>query len=511
MPNTSGSNKRIARNTVMLYFRMLLIMAVSLYTSRIVLETLGVEDFGIYNVVGGVVAMLGFLNSAMSVATQRFLSYEVGTGDLLQLQRVFSSTVLIHCAIAFFIFVVAETAGLWFLNTCLSIPAERMGAANWVFQFSILTFVVNILSVPYNALIISHEEMGIYAYISIAEAILKLSVIYLLDCFSLDKLKLYALLIFLVSLFIRIIYQFYCTRKYPECKFEFAWQKNLLKNLTSFSGWSLFGGIAQIAKVQGVGIVLNIVWGATINAAWGIAQQVNAAVLLFVQNFVMAINPPIIKAFAQGERDRLFSLLFNGMKYTFFLAFCLIVPLLFETGFVLSLWLKSVPEHTVAIVRYVLVAIMVELFSHTIATTVQATGNIRWYQIVVGGILFLNLPLSYVAVKMTGSPVSPMQVAVLLAGISMIFRFLILYRLVHFPLSRLLLLFCLVVILCLLSCLSAYALHCVLGQGMLRFVLITLSVFAVSAFVLAVWGTSKEERARIRLFISHKLRPNDAR
>ena len=271
MPNTSGSNKRIARNTVMLYFRMLLIMAVSLYTSRIVLETLGVEDFGIYNVVGGVVAMLGFLNSAMSVATQRFLSYEVGTGDLLQLQRVFSSTVLIHCAIAFFIFVVAETVGLWFLNTCLSIPAERMGAANWVFQCSILTFIVNILSVPYNALIISHEEMGIYAYISIAEAILKLSVIYLLDCFSLDKLKLYALLIFLVSLFIRMIYQFYCTRKYPECKFEFAWQKNLLKNLTSFSGWSLFGGIAQIAKVQGVGIVLNIVWGATINAAWGIA------------------------------------------------------------------------------------------------------------------------------------------------------------------------------------------------------------------------------------------------
>lgn len=500
MADISANNKRIAKNTLFLYFRMLLLMAVTLYTSRVVLDKLGITDYGIYNVVGGIVTMLGFLNTAMSVATQRFLSYEIGRDDFEQLKKVFSSSILIHSIIAFIILIISETVGLWFLNSQLSISEERMNAANWVYQFSILSFIINVLSVPYNALIISHERMGVYAYISIIEVVLKLLIVFLLSCFDVDRLILYAFLVFAVSLFIRILYQCYCSRKYPESKFKFVWQRDLLQRMISFSGWSLFGGIAYMAKSQGINVVLNIFFGATVNAAWGIAQQVNSAVLMFVQNFVTAINPPIIKAYAKGERDRLFSLLFNGMKYTFFLASCLIVPLLVETDFVLSFWLKEVPDYTVLIVQYVLVVILIELFSHAIGTTIQATGEIKWYQIVVGSILFLNLPLSYIAICWTSSPISPMYVAVGLSITSMFFRFCLLYHLIHFPLSCLLSLFKLVVIFIVLIFASVYWLHQELSMGIVRFLLVFLSAVLLSAFVLFFCGMSKNERERIRFY-----------
>ena len=484
---------------------MILTMAVSLYTSRIVLATLGIEDFGIYNVVGGIVVMFGFLNTAMSVATQRFLSYEIGRGDLLQLNKVFNSSILIHVIIAAIILLIAESIGLWFLNTQLSISPARMSAANWVYQFSIFAFVVNIISVPYNALIVSHEEMGVYAYISILEVVLKLLIVYLLNCFGFDKLKFYSLLVFVVALLIRLIYQLYCTNKFSECHFRFVWDKSILRKLTAFSTWSLFGSVAYIAKNQGINIVLNVFFGALLNAAWGISQQVNAAVLMFVQNFTTAINPPIIKAYAQGNRERMFSLLFNGMKYTFFLAACLVIPLLFETNFVLSLWLKNVPEYTVEFVQYVLIVIMIELFSHVVGTTIQATGEIKWYQIIVGSILFLNLPFSYIAIRLTGSPISSMYVAVVLSIISMIFRFCLLHRLIHFPLSRLFILFRLtfVLLLCILP--LAYFLQSELDEGFVRFVLILLLAILSSVCVLLLFGVSKEERLKMRVYTSNLL------
>ncbi len=497
------NNKQIAKNTLSLYFRMILTMAVSLYTSRVVLATLGVEDFGIYNVVGGIVVMFGFLNGAMSVATQRFLSFEIGRGDILQLNKVFSSAILVHIIIAVAILLLAESVGLWFLNTQLSISPERMGAANWVYQFSVFALVINVVSVPYNALIVSYEEMGVYAYISILEVTLKLLIVYLLNCFEFDKLKFYAILVFSVALLIRAIYQLYCTRKYPSCKFKFVWNKEILKRLTAFSGWSLFGSVAYMAKGQGVNVILNVFFGALLNAAWGISQQVNAAVVIFAQNFVTAINPPIIKAYAQGNRDRMFALLFNGLKYTFFMAFCLVVPLLFETNFVLSLWLKEVPEYTVVFVQYTLIVILIEMFSHVIGTTVQATGQIKWYQIIVGGILFLNLPFSYIAIRLTGSPLSPMYVAIVLSTVSMLIRFHILYRLIHYPLSRLFALFRLTFILMLCTLPVAYLLQCECQEGIGRFVATFLLNLLLTGGVLYFVGTSKEERLKIRAYIQN--------
>lgn len=379
----------------MLYIRMLLTMAVSLYTSRIILNTLGVEDFGIYNVVGGFVTMFGFLNSAMASATQRFLSFEIGKKDFKQLGNVFSMSVNIHLLIAFIILILAETIGLWFLNTQLTIPPERLIAAKWVYQFSILALIVNMLSVPYNAAIIAHERMNIFAWVSIIEVSLKLLIVFMLQWFGFDKLKLYAILVFSVSLFIRMIYGIYCSRNFKESRFRIYWDKQLFKTLASYAGWNLWGNIAAVIMGQGINVVLNIFFGPVVNAARGIAFQVRAAMNSFVQNFQMAMNPQIIKSYASGDHKYMHQLIFQGAKYSFFLLFMLSLPVLLETEYILKLWLKTVPEYTVIFTRLVLINILIDSISGPLMTAAQATGKIKLYQGVVGGLLILNLPISY--------------------------------------------------------------------------------------------------------------------
>lgn len=480
-------------------------MGVSLYTSRVVLEELGIDDFGIYNIVGGIVVMLGFLNVAMSVATQRFLSFELGQQNEEMLKKVFNSSLFIHFIIAFVVFIVSETLGLWFLNTKLSIPTHRMDAANWVYQFSIFSFMTNILSVPYNAAIVSHERMDIYAYVSILEVVLKLIVVYLLGLLGFDKLKIYATLIFAISLLIRILYQIICRRKFKECTFEFVWDKDLLVKLTSFSGWSLFGGIAYVAKSQGVNVLLNIFYGTTVNAAWGISQQVNSAVLSFMQNFTTALNPPIIKAYANENFERVFSLLFEGMKYSFCLSYCIIIPLLFEAEYVMSLWLKDVPEYSVVFVKLILVCILIESFAHVISATVQATGRVKWFQIIIGGIYFLNLPFSYLAFKLTHSPVSTMYVAVSLSILLVFVRFIILFKLIHFPISRLTRLLRLIIVLCLLT-LPWTLCYQMLPEGYIRLFFTLLLNSILTILVLVFCGMSKIERLKIGMQISNRIK-----
>jgi O-antigen/teichoic acid export membrane protein len=283
--SSTENNKRIAKNTLMLYFRMLLIMGVSLYTVRIVLNTLGVEDYGIYNVVGGIVVMFSFLSNTMASASQRFFAFELGRKDYDQLKKTFSMTVTIYLIIAVIILILAETLGLWFLNTQLSIPVERMETANWVYQFTIFSFMMTMLTVPYNAAIVAHERMNVYAYVSIVEAFLKLLIVYILVLFSYDKLKLYAILMFGVTTFITLIYRTYCKRQFQECSYNFYWEKPLFKELIGYSGWNLFGAIAGILNNQGINILLNIFFGPIVNAARAIAYQVNTAVNQFVTNF----------------------------------------------------------------------------------------------------------------------------------------------------------------------------------------------------------------------------------
>ncbi len=332
----SSKTKQIAKNTSLLYFRMLITMIVTLYTSRIVLNTLGIEDFGIYNIIGGVIILFTFLNVAMSNTTQRFLSFELGRNDMEQLKKTFSMSMTAHISIALIVFLLSETVGLWFINTQLNIPAERMNAANWVYQFSILTFVFQIIRVPYNASIIAYERMSFYAYISIIEVILKLAVVFLLQKGGFDKLIFYSILLFIVSIIILYAYKVYCNKKFKISRYYFFWDGSLYKNIMSFSGWSLMGSVASISANQGINILLNIFFGVAVNAAMGIANQVNGALNSFVVNFQTAFKPQIVKSYAEGDKKYLTQLILQTSKFSFFLFFIVSIPILLNTEFALK-------------------------------------------------------------------------------------------------------------------------------------------------------------------------------
>ena len=429
--SNSANNKRIAKNTILLYFRMFLTMGVSLYTSRIVLNTLGVEDFGIYNVVGGVVIMFSFLNSSMSSATQRFLSFELGKGDYAQLKKVFSMSVNIHAVIAIAIFILAETIGLWFLNTKLNISEGRMEAANWVYQFSVLSFMLTVMGVPYNATIIAHERMNVYAWVSIIEVVLKLAIVFALVWFGVDKLKLYAVLVLGVTIVTWTIYRFYCKQHFAESKYRFAWDRSLFKTLMNYAGWNLFGNIASVAYNQGINIMLNIFFGPVINASRGIAYQVNGAVSGFVSNFQMSMNPQIVKSYAANDIKYMHQIIFQGAKYSFFLLFILSLPILLETEIILKTWLKIVPEYTVIFTRLAIINVLIDCVSGPLMTAAQASGRIKKYQAIVGGLLLLILPVSYLLLKLGFPPQSTLYVSISISVIALFARLFIISPLVN--------------------------------------------------------------------------------
>jgi O-antigen/teichoic acid export membrane protein len=428
---TSENNKRIAKNTAMLYIRMLLTMAVTLYTSRIVLKVIGVEDFGIYNVVGGFVTMFGFINSAMASATQRFLSFEIGRKDMEQLKNMFSMSVNIHFIIAIAIFIFAETIGLWFVKTKLTIPPERTIAALWVYQFSILALMVNMVSVPYNAIIIAHERMNVFAWVSIFEVSLKLIIVFMLVWFGFDKLKLYAILMFGVVLIIRLIYGIYCGNNFKESKFKYYWNKPLFKKLINYAGWNLWGNAASVIMGQGVNILLNIFFGPAINAARAIAYHVSVAVNSFVQNFQMALNPQIIKSYSANNLKYMHLLIFQGAKYSFFLLFALSLPILLETEIILKIWLKIVPEYTVTFTQLVIINILIDSISGPLMTAAHASGRIKLYQGVVGGMLLLILPVSYIFLKFGFAPEVTLYISIAMSFIALFVRLRIVSRLVN--------------------------------------------------------------------------------
>ena len=321
MTNTAENNKRIAKNTLLLYFRMLLTMVVSLYTSRIVLSTLGINDFGIYNVVGGFVTMFAVISGAMTTATQRFISFEIGKKEKGNITTLFSTAVIIHLILGGIILFLAETIGLYFLNNYMNFPEDRYIAANWVYQFSILTFIINVISVPYNAAIVAYEHMKAFAYVSIIEVTLKLLIVYLLIISPIDKLIFYSLLLAITAITIRFIYGWYCSKHFKECRTTWIFNHEYGKNMFAFVGWNLIGSIAGIAKEQGINVVLNIFFGAAINAARGIAYQVNGALNSFVSNFQLAMNPQIVKSFSVGDFSKMHSFIYLGSKISFFILY----------------------------------------------------------------------------------------------------------------------------------------------------------------------------------------------
>ena len=422
MTEISKNSKRIAKNTMMLYVRMLLLMAVTLYTSRVVLKALGVNDFGIYNVVGGVVTMFSILSNSLSSAISRFITYELGKNDFTKLKSIFSTAITIQIILAVIITLIAETIGLWFLNTKMNIPVERMEAANWTFQFSIITFVINLISVPYNAAIIAHEKMSAFAYISIFEAILKLSVAFLIVISPIDRLIFYACLICTISLIVRLIYRHYCKSHFKECTYSFYWDKGLLKQMFRFAGWNFIGSSSALLRDQGGNILINLFFGPAVNAARGIAFQVNSATQNFVTSFTMALNPQITKSYASKNFDYMMKLIFKGARFSFYLLLILTLPIFLNTNYILKLWLGIVPEHTVQFIRLILIFTLSESISQPLITAQHATGKIKNYQIIVGGLQMLNFPIAYLALKNGAIPESIFFIAIIISQSCLIAR-----------------------------------------------------------------------------------------
>lgn len=425
MSQQQDNNKRIAKNTLFLYLRQIFVMAVALYTSRVVLATLGVIDYGIYNVVGGVVAMFSFINAAMTTSTQRFLTFELGKKDYVQLARVFAASLNVHYIIGLVGVFLGETIGLWFLNYELNIPAERMTAANWVYQCSVLSFFLSITQVPYNASIVAHEKMDIFAYFSIIDVVLKLLIVYLLVISPFDKLVFYAILILAVTTFSRMLYRFYCRKHFKECRPHLFWDKSLYQQLTEFAGWNLLGSIAWLLRGQGMDIVINLFFGPALNAAKGVANAVTNAVNTFVGNFMTALNPQITKNYAQQDIDSMEKLCYRACRYSFLLLFAIAFPLIMNINFVLGIWLVEVPKYTAIFVILIIADLLVNaaLGSSPFITAMMATGDIRNYQIFVSLIIMMVIPISYVVLKLGGDPPSIFYVMIAISVVSDFARF----------------------------------------------------------------------------------------
>ena len=493
------NNKRIAKNTLFLYLRTFVTLVVSLYTSRVILNVLGVVDFGLFNVVGGIVTMLSFINSTMSAGTQRFLSFELGTKNFPQLKKTFSALLTIHILIALIIFILAETIGMWFLTNHLVIPPDRMVAAKWVFHFSVLSAVLTITQVPYNSSIIAHERMKAFAYIGVFQVALKLLIVFMLTWFGFDKLKLYSVLYFILILGVTIVYRRYCKINFDECKYKFEWDKNLFKTLLSYSSWNTFGGLAFVLVDQGVNMLLNIFFGPAINAARGIAIQVKSATSTFVGNFQTAVNPQIVKTYANNEHQYFLSLIYKSAKYSFFLLFLLTFPIIAETKFILTLWLKNVPDYAIIFCQLILINAIIDSMSGPLITAVQATGKIKIYQITVGTLMVAIFPLSYLALRLTNLPESTLYVSIVMSIIILSSRIVLLQRLMDITftayIKNVILKVLLVVIIPIP--LTLIVRSC-LGYGLVRFVTVLGISFSMTIISIYLFGLDLLEKKIIK-------------
>ena len=493
---TSDNNKRIAKNTLLLYFRMLFMMVVSLYTSRIILNALGVEDFGIYNVVGGVVAMFSVISGSLSAAISRFITYELGKGDQSRLNKIFSASVTIQLMLSLIIVVLIESVGVWFLNAKMTIPETRITAANWVLQFSIITFVINLISVPYNAAIIAHEKMSAFAYISILEVLGKLAIAFLIIVSPIDQLVFYAILMCSVACIVRLIYGHYCKKHFAECTYHFHCDKDILKQMFGFAGWNFIGASSAVLKDQGVNVVINMFTCPAVNAARGIAMQVNGAIYNFVQSFMTALNPQITKSYAANNHQYMMALIFQGSRLSYYILMVLTLPVIINTDYILYLWLKIVPEHTVSFVQLVLLFSMSEAISLPLVTAMLATGNIKKYQIIVGGLQVLNLPIAYILLKFNFAVELVFVVAIVISQLCLLARLYLLRGMIGLHVREFIRkVYFNVFIVTILAGVVPFYLHHFLSSGAISFLLQCLVSVILSLLVIFFVGCNQMERS----------------
>lgn len=498
MYTVSENNKRIAKNTIVLYVRMFVMMFISFYTTRVVLDALGVESYGIYNVVGGLVSMFSLLSGSLSGSTSRFITYGLGKGDKEELNNIFITSVNINLILAIIIVIAIETVGIWFLNNKMVIPADRLFAANWVLHCSTITFAVGLLSVPYNAAMIAHEKMSVFAYLTIFDVVAKLAIALGIKYYGGDRLILFAILNIFPIIISQFLYWVYCRRKFEECSYSLKWDKKIFKEISNYALWSYVGCTAGIMKDQGVNIALNMFCGPIVNAARGIAMQVNGVLSRFIQNFTIALNPQIIKDYAIGNLERMHKLIFAGTRFSYYLFMFLSIPIFFEIEVMLQVWLGEVPAYTVSFTRLVLVLTLCEIISNTLIMAQSATGNIRNYQIVVGGILLLNFPISYLILYLGCAPEFTLVVAIVISQICLVARLLFLRNMVKLPVFKFIKeVYFKVIIVTLLSALLPFLCYKLIQAMLLRFIIVC-CISVISSFLCIFYiGCNYDERKTI--------------
>lgn len=415
---------------------MFLTMGVSLYTSRVVLEVLGISDYGVYSVVGGVVVLFEFFTSSMRNATQRFLSIEIGKNNSENVRQIFSTSIIIHIGISLILLLLSETIGFWFVNTKMNFPQDSINSANFVFQFSVLSAIVRVVRVPYNALIIANEKMDVFAYTSIFEGFIKLAVVYMLKLMPYDKLSSYSVLLFLSSLLVFSIHKLYCNRNFVESRFHLNKNISSYKEMLYFSSWTLIGSLSAILRSQGMNVMLNILFGVIVNAAYGVMIQVQSSVLNFVVNFQTAVNPQIIKRYSEGNKQSMFQLMFQSSKFSYYLTLILVAPIVYNIDFILEFWLIKPPNHSSNFVRLSLIFILIDCISFSLIKGIEASGKVKWYQITIGSLICLNLPISYILLQYWDIPELFLFVLIGITFLSLGIRMFFLRAILDFPVKK---------------------------------------------------------------------------
>ena len=510
MSESSVNNNRIAKNTVLLYVRTFFVMIISLYTSRVILQVLGVEDYGIYQVVGGMVAMFAVISQAISSAISRFITYEIGSKNHDRLRAVFSTSQVVQMVITGVVLLLGEVVGLWFLHTQMQIPEGRMTAANWVLQFSLLSFCVSLLSVPYNACIIAHEHMKTFAYVSIFESLSKLGICFLLLVSPFDRLAYYALLLMLLSVGIRIVYTVYCHRHFSESRSPIIFHKEIFKEMFGFAGWSFFTNTNYLLNTQGVNMLINVFFGVTFNAARGVANQVEGAVMQFVNSFTTAINPQITKSYASGATLEMFQLVYRGSKFSFFLMYLMALPLICEADSVLNIWLTVIPEKTVIFVQLSLILGMFDCIGNTGVTACMATGKIRTYSLVIGFLGLLEFPLVWIAFAAGAEIEMAYYLYIVVKAIVIVARMFLLKSMVGMPI-RDYLFFAIFpsLMVAVLSAIPSVLVIVLMPQSYIRLIVsVFVGIFSVGTIALYIGMSSRERKlilSKALEMVNHKL------
>lgn len=506
---TAVDHKRIARNTLLLYIRMAVIMVISLYTSRVALKVLGEMDYGLYGTIGGIVIAFSFLNGVLSAACNRYFAIEIGKGDYDALHRVFCLNVTAFLIIGVVVVLLSETVGLWFLKVKMVYPPERSVAVSWVYQLSIVTFVLSMLSTPYRAIVIAKEKMKVFAYSSIVEAVLKLLVLYLLLVSPFDKLIYYALLMLLVTGGVSLFYYVYCTHCYKECRYSLYWDSKLMKEIVGYTGWNVIGLASGIGKTWGVNLLLNLFIIPPVNAAYIVSSKVYSTINQFVTNFCTAFNPQITKSYSAGEHRSMMELVFQSSKFSYYLLFALVLPILIETPALLDAWLADVPAHAVSFTRLMLIAAVIDSISYPIVTAIQATGHVKWYQLFVGGTMLMTLPIVYIMLKwFHASAESAFIVIIICSIISQVLRVLFMRQQQNMDVKEYLKLVVLPSgIVTVFASIVPVLLHIVLPTGIARTLIVVAACFVLTAFIVYVVGITRAERQQINRYI-HTIKSN---